>query len=189
MNKKIFIPAGAMLLVAGIVIGCSLSGTAGTKIFGNAQSSPIAKNDETAKAADIQKAFSEVYGLYSDKVVFISTEQTVKLRRNPFFDDPFFGPFMGKQGKGGQTRKRQGLGTGFVISEDGYICTNYHVVDGVDKVTVKLGSKNYDAKVIGTDQRTDIALIKIDSPEKLNPAYLGNSDDVKIGDWAIAIGN
>ena len=192
INKKILIYGTVSFIAGALVVGCMFKGTAGTQMFGNSDKSPIAKNDETAKASEIQKAFSEIYELYSDKVVFISTEQTVKIQQNPFFNDPFFNQFFGGQmPQGGQprTQKRQGLGTGFVISDDGYICTNFHVVNGADKVTVKIGAKTYEASVIGSDERTDIALIKINSKEKLKAAYLGDSDQVKVGDWAIAIGN
>ena len=191
INKKFLAYAGITAAVGAIVLGCALVGSAGTQLFGNGEKSPIAKNAETTKAFEIQKTFREIYELYSDKVVFISTEQTVKVQQNPFSNDPFFQQFFGGQmpQQGQKTQKRQGLGTGFVISEDGYICTNFHVVNGADKVTVKIGAKSYQAAVIGSDERTDIALIKIDTKEKLKAAYLGDSDDVKVGDWAIAIGN
>ena len=191
INKKFFVYGGISLAAAGLVIGCAFVGTAGTQIFGNSEKSPIAKTAESTQAFEIQKAFRDIHDLYDDRVVYISTEQTVKMQQNPFFNDPFFQQFFGGQMPQGQqrTQKRQGLGTGFVISEDGYICTNFHVVNGADKVTVKIGAKSYDAKVVGSDERTDIALIKITSSEKLKAAYLGDSDDVKVGDWAIAIGN
>ena len=191
INKKFFVYGGISLAAAGLVIGCAFVGTAGTQIFGNSEKSPIAKSAESTQAFEIQKAFRDIHDLYDDRVVYISTEQTVKMQQNPFFNDPFFQQFFGGQMPQGQqrTQKRQGLGTGFVISEDGYICTNFHVVNGADKVTVKIGAKSYDAKVVGSDERTDIALIKITSSEKLKAAYLGDSDDVKVGDWAIAIGN
>ena len=90
-------------------------------------------------------------------------------------------------------RTRTGLGSGFVLSEDGFICTNFHVVapNGtiVDKITVVLNGTSYKAEVQGYDQPNDIALLKINPDKKLLPVYLGNSDDVQVGDWAIAIGN
>ena len=191
INKKFFVYGGVSLAAAALVISCAFVGTAGTQIFGNSEKSPIAKSAESTQAFEIQKAFRDIHDLYDDRVVYISTEQTVKMQQNPFFNDPFFQQFFGGQMPQGQqrTQKRQGLGTGFVISEDGYICTNFHVVNGADKVTVKIGAKSYDAKVVGSDERTDIALIKITSSEKLKAAYLGDSDEVKVGDWAIAIGN
>jgi len=96
--------------------------------------------------------------------------------------------FFGR-GRGSQLQKRTGLGTGFIVSEDGYICTNHHVIAGVDKIRVNINGKNYEAKTIGTDERTDIGLLKIEPGEKLKPVYFGDSEKVQVGDWAIAIGN
>ncbi len=160
-------------------------------LLGDTKDSPLKNKSNTSKALEIQDTFREIYELYKERVVFISTEQTVKIQQNPFMNDPFFREFFGAPGQKQmpKTQKRQGLGTGFIISSDGYICTNHHVIQGVDKVTVKIENKTYDAVVIGSDEATDIALIKIKSNTALKPAFLGNSDLVKVGDWAIAIGN
>ncbi len=161
-------------------------------LLGATNESPLKSKGDTAKANEIQNTFREIYKLYSDRVVFISTEQTVKTPTHPFFNDPFFRDFFGQRGQRGkrpQTQKRTGLGTGFLLSEDGYICTNHHVVANVDKVTIKLNDKSYDAKVVGSDERTDLALLKIERKEKFKGVYLGDSDKVRVGDWAIAIGN
>ncbi|TAL29792.1 MAG: trypsin-like serine protease [Spirochaetes bacterium] len=152
--------------------------------------SPLKNSTDLARAQDVQNVFRKIYELYSERVVFISTEQTVNMQQHPFLSDPFFREFFGMPEKEApRTQKRTGLGTGFVLTEDGYICTNHHVVAGVDKVKVKLGSATYDAVVVGSDERTDVALLKIEPKEKLKPAFLGNSDSVRVGDWAIAIGN
>ena len=160
-------------------------------LLGETKDSPLKNKSNTSKALEIQDTFREIYELYKERVVFISTEQTVKVQQHPFFNDPFFREFFGAPGQnqGQRTQKRTGLGTGFIISSDGYICTNHHVIQGVDKVTVKIENKIYDAAVIGSDEATDIALIKIKSTTALKPSFLGNSDDVRVGDWAIAIGN
>jgi len=158
-------------------------------VFGESSQSPIRSSAEAAKAVEIQKAFRDIYDIYKDRVVFIATEQTVKIPQNPFFNDPFFREFFGGPQQGPRTQRRTGLGTGFVLSDDGYICTNHHVVSGVDKITVKINAREYPAKIIGSDEKTDIALLKISPAEKLKPVYLGNSDEVRVGDWAIAIGN
>ena len=84
----------------------------------------------------------------------------------------------------------RGAGSGVIISQDGYVLTNNHVVANTSKVTVNVGDKGYDARVIGTDPMTDIAVVKINTGgAKLTPAELGNSDDLRVGDWAIAVGN
>jgi serine protease Do len=157
-------------------------------LFGDIVESPL-KKDSKAKAKNIQNTFREIYKLYSDRVVFISTEQTVKMPQHPFFDDPFFREFFRGQKPRSRTQKRTGLGTGFILSADGYISTNHHVIARVDKILVKINNKSYTAKIVGSDERTDIALLKINPDEKLKPVFLGNSDEVMVGDWAIAIGN
>ncbi len=162
-------------------------------LLGETKESPLKDKANTTKAYDIQDAFRKIYELYKDRVVSISTEQTVKLPTHPFFDDPFFREFFGapnqRQQQMPKSQKRTGLGSGFIVSSDGYICTNHHVIQGVDKITVAIEGKSYDAQVIGSDELTDIALIKVKAGDDLKPAFLGNSDDVKVGDWAIAIGN
>jgi len=158
--------------------------------FGLQEKSPLRSDGSVLDSVKTQEAFKKVYELNKNSVVFISTEQTVKLPQNPFFNDPFFRDFFGPEMKQQpKTQKRTGLGTGFIISDDGYICTNYHVVAGVEKVKVKVDKSIYDASVIGFDERTDLALIKINARDKLTPVYFGNSDSLSVGDWAIAIGN
>lgn len=113
------------------------------------------------------------------------------------FNDPFFDFFFGPQQRQQQPRQQQrnsepvqsGLGSGVILTEDGYIVTNNHVIDGADKLEVLLNDNStYEASVIGTDEATDLALIKIDA-EKLHAITFGNSDDLKIGEWVLAVGN
>lgn len=108
-----------------------------------------------------------------------------------FNDDPFFRQFFGPQRRSQQQVIRpQGAGSGIIISKDGYILTNNHVVADTEQVTVNVKGKGYSAKVIGTDPMTDIAVCKIDTKgADLPVAELGDSDALRIGDWAIAVGN
>ena len=132
------------------------------------------------------------------KYVQNSKIQTVKVQSDPFedfFSDPFGGFFGRGQGQGGtrerkvQTPKKTATGSGVIISTDGYIVTNNHVVDGADELTVTLSdNKEYSARIIGADKTTDLALIKIDGKD-LPAIKIANSDDVKIGEWVLAIGN
>ena len=117
-----------------------------------------------------------------------------------FFSDPFFDFFFGPQGNQRQQRRQQqpqgeesqrelGLGSGVIVSADGYIVTNNHVIDGAERLEVTLNdNRQFNATVIGTDEATDLALIKIDA-EKLPVIPFGNSDDLKIGEWVLAVGN
>ncbi|MFA9190351.1 Do family serine endopeptidase [Flavobacterium sp. FZUC8N2.13] len=92
--------------------------------------------------------------------------------------------------KGGQSQEQVGTGSGVIISEDGYIVTNNHVVKDASEIEITLNNrKSYKAKLIGTDSKMDIALLKIDADEKLPYSAFGNSDDVKVGEWVLAVGN
>jgi serine protease Do len=110
--------------------------------------------------------------------------------KNPFssfFDDPFFQRFFGNRGNYNQQVKE--LGSGYIISSDGYIVTNDHVAGNASKITITLtDGSSFDAKLVGTDQASDICLLKIDGKD-LPYVKLGNSDDVIIGEWVIALGN
>jgi len=129
-------------------------------------------------------------------VVNISTTQvrrTAEQAPAPFGEgDPFsqfWERFFGGQLPRGPQRQ-SGLGSGFVIDRDGTILTNYHVVDGAQKIVVKLSDgRSFDAKVLGKDQKTDIAIIKIDTGQDLPAATLGDSDRLEVGEWVMAIGN
>lgn len=130
------------------------------------------------------------------KYVQNSKIKTIDVESDPFsdfFSDPF-GGFFGR-GNGGtqkrqvQTPKRTATGSGVIISDDGYIVTNNHVVDGADELTVTLNDNTeYSARIIGADKTTDLALIKIDG-KSLPAITIANSDDIKIGEWVLAVGN
>jgi len=132
-----------------------------------------------------QRAFSTVAKKVTPSVVNISTISKKKVIQ-PFFEmSPFFEDFF----NGPQVRRDKSLGSGFIISKDGYIVTNDHVVRDAESIQVKLSNdKVYDAKVVGGDRKTDIAVIKINAAD-LPVAVLGNSDTLDVGQWAIAIGN
>ncbi|WP_165780178.1 S1C family serine protease [Leptospira hartskeerlii] len=143
----------------------------------------------SAKAAvSIQKAFEEVYENVSPSVVLIATEGTVNV---PQYSDPFQEFFYGPQGRvRNQKRKVSGLGSGFILNKEGYILTNDHVVRNFDKfkVVFKNVKEPVSAKLIGTDPMIDVALLKVDANQDLQPIEIGDSSAVKVGDWAIAIG-
>lgn len=130
------------------------------------------------------------------KYVQNSKIKTVDVQSDPFsdfFSDPF-GGFFGR-GNGGtqkrqvQTPRRTATGSGVIISADGYIVTNNHVVDGADELTVTLNdNQEHSARIIGTDKTTDLALIKIDG-KNLPAITIANSNDIKVGEWVLAVGN
>lgn len=122
-------------------------------------------------------------------VVRIDASRTVKTQLPEQFKDPFFRQFFGSALPDSQQRVERGTGSGFIISADGRILTNAHVVNGADtvKVTLKDG-RSYQGKVLGRDELTDVAVIKIQA-DKLPTVTLGNSEGLQPGEWAIAIGN
>ena len=126
-------------------------------------------------------------------VVRIDTERTIANRAEPFFEDPFFREFFGDRFGMQIPRERQvrGQGSGFITQKNGIILTNAHVVSGADRVTVILrDGREFEGVVKGKDEVTDLAVVKIDtSGEDLPVAPLGNSESVRVGDWAIAVGN
>ncbi|MCW9095553.1 MAG: trypsin-like peptidase domain-containing protein [Ignavibacteriaceae bacterium] len=132
-----------------------------------------------ADASSFSQAFIEVAAKVTPAIVQITV---VSERDNPH-QDWFFFPFKDLP------KEQKGSGSGIIISQDGYILTNNHVVEKATKVSVGLSDKReFDAKVVGTDPLTDLAVIKIDA-KNLPVAYLGNSDDLKVGQWVMAIGN
>jgi len=132
-------------------------------------------------------AITRTVALCSPAVVGINVIEVQTVRyRSPWGDDPFFRQFFGDQT---YTQKVEGLGSGFLISSDGYILTNDHVAGNAKEITVTVTSgEKYSARLVGTDQVADIALLKIDG-KNLPYLRLGNSDDVIIGEWVIAFGN
>ncbi|MCI0747628.1 MAG: DegQ family serine endoprotease [Verrucomicrobia subdivision 3 bacterium] len=126
--------------------------------------------------------------------VFTTTTPRVPTQHNPFFDDPFFRRFFGDDLPGGGERrfrmpKQHGLGSGVVVTADGYILTNNHVVENADEIKVAFADgKEHTAKVVGRDAKTDIAVLKIDAKD-LPYAHTANSDNIEVGDVVLAIGN
>jgi serine protease Do len=152
----------------------------------------------TSTARELSNAFRSVARQAVPAVVFITVEKTLD-SRNPFaFNNPFEGfgqdfleRFFGRRfSERQQPRERQqGAGSGFIISPDGQILTNYHVVGDADRVTVKLNDgREFTAKTIGTDQPSDVAVIKIEAKD-LPVLRLGDSDAMEVGDWVVAAGN
>lgn len=181
-NKKIF---GASLLVLfGIILGAVLVSGFGLVRPGwadinlGADSPPV---NLDADANSFSKAFIQVAENVTPTIVHISVVAERKGGGNDFFFFPF------KEFE--SPNESRGSGSGFIIREDGYILTNNHVIDGASKITVNLYDKRtFTATVIGTDPLTDLAVIKIDA-DNLPVAFLGDSDNLKVGQWVMAIGN
>ncbi|GIW94352.1 MAG: serine protease [Pirellulaceae bacterium] len=153
-------------------------------------------------AADLSEAFRQVAKALRPSVVSITSVQRVRPRsrgqefgpnvppelRRFFGDDEFFDRFF-QFPVPPEGFTQQGLGSGLIVSRDGYVLTNYHVVDGADEVTVHLSDgRQFRAKIVGTDRPTDLAVLKVDASD-LHPARLGDSSQIQVGDWVLAIGS
>ena len=134
------------------------------------------------------EVIADVVARSSPAVVKISTRSSGGAV-DPFFNDPFFRQFFGIPYSPRQ--EEEGLGSGFIISSDGYILTNEHVIDAAEEITVTIVGfdKGFEAKVIGADYDLDLALLKVDTGKELPFLPFGNSDQIRVGNWVIAIGN
>ena len=147
-----------------------------------------------SNSQSIPGSFADLAERLMPSVVNISTTQTVVTRSNPFpgFEFPPGSPFgdMFKEFGTPQERQSSALGSGFIIDEKGIVVTNNHVIDGAEDIVVQVnGEKKFNAKVIGADPLSDIAVLQLDTKEKFIPVKFGDSDKARIGDWVIAIGN
>ncbi|MCG6924943.1 MAG: Do family serine endopeptidase [Acidobacteria bacterium] len=150
---------------------------------------PVALQAGDSGASLGLNTFSDIARAVNDGVVNINTEKLVRRPRSPFHE--FFGgqPNFGQPDDDDRIRQTS-LGSGFVIDAEGYILTNRHVIEGADEISVTFpDGKRYEAKVIGQDARTDVALIKIEPEETLTVLPMGDSDSCRPGEWVMAIGN
>lgn len=147
--------------------------------------SPEELKKYTKNAAQTQDAFVGVHNSVKDSIVNIRTKKTVTVNTYNPLEELLYGR------SGGQEKRESGsLGSGFVVSKDGYVVTNNHVIDGADEIYVKFSNgREYRTKLVGTSPEVDIAVLKIDSNETFKPLEFANSDQVQIGQWSIAFGN
>ncbi|MDR3708384.1 MAG: trypsin-like peptidase domain-containing protein [Capsulimonadaceae bacterium] len=169
----------------------SLSGPESKNLVLTRLEAPAPVHDRVGNETIITKAAATI----EPSIVTIDVESKPIAVQSPFSGDPFFRRFFGDQtpfgDQGGRTQRTKGVGSGVIISDDGYILTNHHVVKNAATVKILLSDgKAYRAKVVGADQTTDIAVVKIDAPEeKLRPAQFADSKALEVGDMVIAAGN
>jgi serine protease Do len=143
-------------------------------------------------AKPIPDSFADLAERLMPSVVNISTTQTIKTNGNALpFQFPPGSPFeeMFKDFNQPTERKASSLGSGFIINKNGTIVTNNHVINNAEDIVVRVGDKEYEAKVLGADPYSDLAVLKIDSKDKFTPVKFGDSDKARVGDWVVAIGN
>jgi serine protease Do/serine protease DegQ len=198
MNRRlVLITVIAVLMIAAAGGGYLVRGHLGR---GGAAtpSSPQAATG-IALAENLQMGFVDVAQHVRPAVVHLGTIQRAKQRRGPNLpqgnDDPFFrdffNQFFGSEGPDSRSEfRRPGLGSGVIIDKRGQVLTNFHVVKGADEILIRLSDKReYRGQILGTDPKTDLALVKFQPDHELTVASLGNSDALQVGEWAIAIGN
>ncbi|MFQ5413852.1 MAG: DegQ family serine endoprotease [Phycisphaerae bacterium] len=193
---------GTIVVAAALGLGSAFPSLASRVAYAVDSAKASASRDRLSTTRDLSTAFEEVARVIKPSVVNISSVKRIggaaPMRRVPdplfrgplhdFFGDDFFDRFFQQRGPQ-RGFIQQGLGTGVLVSDDGYILTNNHVVADADEVTVRLSDdRSFDAKVVGTDPKTDLAVVKIEATD-LHPAQLGDSDDVRIGQWVVAVGN
>ncbi len=185
------IALGVVLTVSSLQVLPSQAEPAPTATAGDAPEL-IAQRQSPANAAIGNSSFvTAAVNRVGTAVVRIDTERTITRRVDPFLEDPFFRRFFG-DGLPQQMPSQQlrGLGSGFILDKSGLVLTNAHVVDKADKVTVRLkDGRTFEGKVQGIDEVTDLAVVKINAGNDLPVAPLGSSNNVQVGDWAIAVGN
>ena len=152
----------------------------------------ITINFSLANSKPVPESFADLADKLMPSVVNISTTQTVRTTTNQFpFQFPPGSPFgeMFKDFERPTERKASSLGSGFIIDTEGTVVTNNHVISGAEDILVRVGDKEYKAKVVGADPYMDIAVLNMETKDKFKPVSFGDSDKARVGDWAVAIGN
>lgn len=201
MSSKPFVIAKAPIGVLSILMflvfllgACNRAGSSGVRYAlisdPGTTNAPI-NNGPASSTAGPVVSYADVVSRVSPAVITIQSEMRVRApQQYPFMDDPMFRQFFGDRlPQQMPERRRSGLGSGIIISTDGYILTNHHVIDGAEQIKVDLNdNRTLDAKVVGFDPPSDLAVLKIDATN-LPVLALGDSDRVRVGDVVLAIGN
>jgi len=185
----------ALALIIGAVVGSEVTARTGKSVFGTggavpiwvSTSGPVATGSVSFDAGFypvVQKVVPAVVNIASSKIIRTPQDQL-----SPFFSDPFFRQFFGNIPRLPQRQLERSLGSGVIVSSGGYVLTNNHVVSGANDIEVSLSDKrNFKASIVGTDPMTDVAVIKLNATD-LPVLVLGNSDQINVGNFVLAVGN
>ena len=197
-RRLVLVAVVAALLIAAAGGGYLVRGHLGRPDPAATATAPPAANG-VALAEALQMGFVDVAQQVRPAVVHLGTIQRAKTRRGPNLpqgnDDPFFrdffNQFFGSEGPDSRSEfRRPGLGSGVIIDKRGLVLTNFHVIKGADEILIRLSDKReYRGQIMGTDPKTDLAVVKFQPDHEVTVATLGNSDALRVGEWAIAIGN
>ncbi len=202
ISKPVLVALGFALLLGvffGLMIASNFHTPSATHPISTQAAEPVILGGRTAlppgganDSWSSGKAFVDVAKRVIPTVVSITSQKVVRSSRFslPDFFHPWWRRDRDPEGDEPRGRRQQGLGSGVIISEEGYIVTNYHVVKGADEIYVLNDQDRFDAEVVGTDPETDLAVIKIkDTSAKFQAISLGNSDELEVGEWVLAIGS
>ena len=177
-----------------MLVGCNRQGDKNFRLATTTDSSTgtgSTANPAPNPAGTAAVSYADIVSRVAPAVVTIHSQTRVRQpQQYPFMDDPFFRRFFGdRPQQAPQERRREGLGSGVIVSQDGYILTNHHVIDGADQIKVDLNdNRTLEARVVGTDPPSDLAVLKVDATG-LPVLVLGDSDRTRVGDVVLAIGN
>jgi serine protease Do len=197
-SSKPAVLSSRFLLLPAIVLSLAASVSFAQSHTRDTATSPVTSAATSSTAPAVAFSYAEVVDRVSPAVVTIRSEKRVRAPKQfPFSNDPFLERFFGNpqgRGRGGEEqpqadRRASALGSGVIVSRDGYILTNHHVVDGAQQIKVELSdNRTVDAKVVGSDPPSDLAVLKVDAGS-LPVLPMGDSDKVRVGDVALAVGN
>ncbi|HEY6230934.1 MAG TPA: Do family serine endopeptidase [Pyrinomonadaceae bacterium] len=194
ISKKHFIFTAILLVLVVSVWACKRGASQGVRFASTSDpgvnNAPINNGPPSSSSGPVV-SYADVVSRVSPAVITIHSEMRVRApQQYPFMDDPMFRQFFGdRTPQQMPEQRRSGLGSGVIISTDGYILTNHHVIDGAEQIKVDLNDgRTLDAKIVGTDPPSDLAVLKIDATN-LPVLALGDSDKVRVGDVVLAIGN
>jgi len=197
LNKKTLVVVFSICLgiFVGLVIASNFNwtqnGFANNEASGLTPSAPQSIPPINSDLESTSRAFVEIAKRVTPTVVSITSEKVVKVRdpfANFFGNDEFFKRFFPGRGNGEKEFRQNGLGSGVIVSPDGYILTNYHVIKDADQLNVIIDKKEYPAKVVGSDPETDLAVVDIDA-QNLPAIRLGDSDKLEVGELVLAVGS
>jgi serine protease Do len=192
VRHSVVIIAAICILIVGAAVGAGITSWSGYAVLGSSATVPVYMGQSTA-GRDAQAngmGFASMLQPVLPAVVSITSSRIVKVPQSPFSNDPFFQQFFGGQfPRMPQQQRERGLGSGVIVNSDGYILTNNHVVEKSTDVKVILSDKRqFPGKIVGTDPKTDIAVVKI-AATGLSTVTFGDSSKIRVGDYTFAIGN
>ncbi len=184
VNRGFIAFAISLMLLAGATQGCRERGAERVVTAG-----PVLEPPPTHPSTAVT-TYADVVGRVAPAVVTIRSERRVRAPRQfPFMNDPFFRNLFGDGGRVPEQQLQMGLGSGVIVTQDGYVLTNHHVIDGAEEIQVETaGGRTYRAKLVGSDPPSDLAVLRVDA-DNFAMLRLGDSDRVRVGDVVLAVGN